>query len=104
VIGLGTLAAALAAFGTLNSLVEAASLTFLFTFSVVCGLAYWQSIGMRVISGFGALAGLAASIALVIRLVRTDFMSLMFLVTLTLVAVFGRPILLRHVRTEGRRT
>lgn len=104
VIGLGSLAAVLAVIGTLNSLVEAASLAFLFTFSVVCWLAFRQCIGMRVISGFGALAGSAASVALIIRLIRTDFLSLLFLVALILVAVFGRPVLLRHVRTEGRRT
>ena len=43
VIGLGTAAAVLAAVGTLTTLVEAASLAFLFTFAVVCGLAFHQA-------------------------------------------------------------
>jgi amino acid transporter len=101
VIGLGGLAAALAALGALNSLVEAASLAFLFTFSIVCGFAFWQRIGRRSVTGFGSLTGTAASIALVIRLIRTDLMALLFLVVLVIVAVFGRPILLRHVKTEA---
>ena len=71
VIGLGALAALLAAVGTLTSLVEAASLAFLFTFAVVCGLAFHQRAGRRLITAFGALAGSAAVVALIVRLVRT---------------------------------
>jgi len=100
VIGLGSLSAILAVIGTLNSLVEAASLTFLFTFSVVCGLAFWQRAGVRAITGFGALAGVLASITLIIRLFRTDLTALLFLIVIVLVAVFIRPLLLHHVRTE----
>jgi hypothetical protein len=100
VIGLGALAAVLAAGGGLTSLVEAASLAFLFTFAIVCGLAFLERAGARAITGFGAVAGSAASIALVVRLVRTDPLSLIALVALLLVAVVGRPIILRHVRTE----
>jgi amino acid transporter len=51
VIVLGSAAAVLAAVGTLTTLVEAASLTFLFTFAVVCGLAFYQGSGARVITG-----------------------------------------------------
>jgi len=103
VIGLGALAAFLAAVGTLNSLVEAASLAFLFTFSVVCWIACLKDIGWRFVTGFGALAAAAASIVLIIRLVETDLTALSFLVTLSLVAIFGRPLILRHVAVEGRR-
>lgn len=102
VIGLGTVAAVLAAVGTLSTLVEAASLTFLFTFAVVCGLAFLKRAGMRIITGLGALAGAAASVALVVRLVETDPLAIMFLGLLILVVVFARPILLRHVGTESR--
>ncbi|MDA3970667.1 MAG: APC family permease, partial [Desulfobulbaceae bacterium] len=62
VIVLGAAAAVLAAVGTLTTLVEAASLTFLFTFVVVCGLAFYQGTGARVITGFGVLAGATASV------------------------------------------
>jgi amino acid transporter len=103
VIGLGVLAAILAVFSSLNSLVEAASLAFLFTFTVVSGLAFWQNIGQRIITGFGTITAAVASIALIIRLFRTDPVALLFLSILILVAVFGRPVILRYVRTEGYR-
>lgn len=96
VIGLGVLAAALAAVGTLNLLVEAASLAFLFTFTVVCALAFQAQAGFRFFTGFGALAAGAATVALTIRLVQTDPMALFFLVPLVLFAVFGRRLLLRR--------
>ena len=102
VIGLGTAAAVLAAVGTLTTLVEAASLSFLFTFAVVCGLAFLQRAGLRVVTGFGALAGATASVALIVRLIRTDPLALVFLGLLVLIALFGRPVLLRHVKTESR--
>ena len=102
VILLGTAAAVLAAVGTLTTLVEAASLSFLFTFAVVCGLAFNQRAGMRAVTGLGALAATSASVALVVRLIRTDPLALVFLGLLVLIAIFGRPVLLRHVKTESR--
>lgn len=100
VILLGAAAAVLAATGTLTSLVEAASLSLLFTVAVVCGLALLQRAGLRVAAGFGALAGATAAAALGVRLIRTDPMALVFLGVLMLVALFGRPLLLRHVKTD----
>lgn len=102
VIGLGSAAAALAAVGTLTNLVEAASLVFLFTFAVVCGLAFHQRTGLRAVTGFGALAGVAASVALIVLLIQTDPLALVFLGLLVLLALFGRPVLLRHVKSENR--
>jgi len=103
VVVLGSAAAILAAVGTLTALVEAASLSFLFTFTVVCGLAFLQRAGFRFVTGFGVLAGVAASAVLIIRLIRTDPLALVFLGSLVLIAVLGRPALLRHVKTESRR-
>lgn len=102
VIVLGVAAAVLAAVGTLTTLVEAASLSFLFTFCVVCGLAFFQRIGMRVVTGFGALAAATASIALVVRLTRTNMISLVFLGVVALIAFFGRPVLLRYLKTKKK--
>ena len=102
VISLGTMAAVLAVAGTLTTLVESASLAFLFTFAVVGGLAFRERVGMRIVTGFGALAGLAACVALVVRLIRTGPFALVFLGFVVLVAMFGRPVLLRHVRREDR--
>lgn len=101
IVGLGALAAALAVVGSLSTLVEAASLAFLFTFAVVCGLAFRLSAGHRLLTGLGMIGASAATIALVVRLARTDLAALFFLAILVLVAVFGRPILLRHARDRG---
>jgi hypothetical protein len=101
VIGLGAAAAVLAVVGSLTSLVEAASLAFLFTFAVVCALAFRQGAGARALTGFGALAAVAACVGLIVRLLRTAPWSLVVFGVLVLVAVFGRPLLLRRVRTEG---
>ncbi|MCB9896424.1 MAG: amino acid permease [Planctomycetes bacterium] len=103
VLALGALSALLAVVGGLTSLVEAASLAFLLTFCVVCGLAFRERSGARAITGFGAVAAAAAAIGLVVRLARTDPEALVFLGVLVLVAVFGRPLILRHVRVDGRR-
>jgi len=102
VVGLGTAAAILAAVGTLTTIVEAASLTFLFTFTVVCGLAFRQRAGVQVVTGFGALAGATASVALMVRLIQTNPLTLVVLGILVLIALFGRPVLLRHIKTESR--
>ena len=100
VIGLGLLAAGLAVVGSLATLVEAASLTFLFTFTVVCGLALREGIGHRLATAGGTLACGAATVALLVRLLRTDAIALVLLAALGLVAVFVRPVVLRHVETE----
>lgn len=102
VIGLGGAAALLATVGSLSALVEAASLAFLFTFAVVCGLAFQCRVGWRMVTGFGALAASAASVALVIRLVRTEPLSLLLLGLLVLVSFAGRPLLLRYFSTRAR--
>jgi amino acid transporter len=96
VVGLGGIAAVLAALGSLGVLVEAASLSFLFTFAVVCGLAFRERQGLRLITGFGAVAAAAACIALVVRLSRTDPIALVFLTVLVLSTFLGRKVLLRH--------
>jgi amino acid transporter len=100
VVLLGALAALLAVFGQLTSLVGAASLAFLATFAIVSGLAFVLAVGNRAITAFGALAGAAASVTLVVRLATTDRIALAFLAGLVLVAVFLRPVLLRHMATS----
>jgi len=101
VVGLGAAAALLAVVGSLATLVEAASLAFLFTFTVVCGLAFRQRAGARTLTGIGALAGACATAALVVRMARVNPLALGFLCALVLVATVGRAVLLKHVRVEG---
>ena len=101
-MGLGVFAMACAMVGGLATLVEAASLTFLFTFAVVGGLAFRQRAGSRIVTGLGAVSATLALVALVVRLIETDPLALAFLGSLVLVAVLGRPMLLRRARTEPR--
>jgi amino acid transporter len=98
VVSLGLMAALFAATGTLSSLVESASLAFLFTFSVVSGLAFMERVGHRVLTGAGSLGAGAATVALVIRLGRTAPLALGLLGAMALLAVVGRPWLLRRFR------
>jgi amino acid transporter len=102
VIVLGVAAALLAAIGSLSALVEAASLAFLFTFAVVCGLAFRHRTGWRLVTGFGALAASTASVTLVIRLINTEPVALLLLGLLALVSFVGRPMLLRHFSAGTR--
>lgn len=103
VIILGVAAAVLAAVGTLTSLVESASLAFLFTFTIVCGLAFQHRVGIRIVTGFGAIAGASASVALIIRLIERDPYSLLFLGLMVVIALFGRPLLLHQLKKKNRR-
>ena len=100
VLGLGAFAAVLAVVGTLSMLVEAASLAFLFTFAVVCALACARRTGSRWVTGLGALLATAATVALIVRLARNEPLALAFLGVLVALAMFARPVLLRHVKTE----
>jgi amino acid transporter len=101
VISLGAAAAVLAAVGTLASLVEAASLTFLFTFAVVCGLAFKEKAGARWLTGFGMLAATLATFTLIVSLTESDPVALVFLILLVLIATFGRPVLLAYLRRKA---
>lgn len=100
VIGLGAFSALLAVVGSIESLVESASIAFLLTFAFVCGLAFKEKAGSRLITGPGAAGAAAASIALAYRLVTTNLLALGFLVAVALAAVFLRPIVLQHVESE----
>lgn len=101
VLALGVTAALFAAIGTLSGLVEAASLSFLCTFSIVCGLAFHARTGWRIVTGSGAVAAAIAAMALIERLWRTDLPALIAFAVLVLVAIFVRPWLLRSVETKS---
>lgn len=96
IIGLGALSAVFAVFGNLSSLVEAASLIFLFTFATVNVLAWSEKAGHRYLTASGAVLSIAATIALSIRLFREQPWSLAALCCVILIAVFGRPYILRR--------
>jgi len=95
VVALGILAAVFAGVGTLSVLVESASLAFLFAFCVVSSLAFFQRAGSRLLTGLGALGSGAATAALVYRLAGTEPMALVGFAAMVLLAVVGRPLILR---------
>ncbi len=95
VMAIAVVAAVLAVTGSLSSLVEAASLTFLGAFAVVDGLALRRGIGRRWLIGVGALVGIVVGVVLIVRLARTKPIALSVMAALA-VACFGlRPWLVR---------
>ncbi len=94
VLGIG--AAALAAIGSLGMLVESASLAFLLTFAVVCFLAFRLGTGARWVTAFGAIAAAAASVELLLRLVREGPIALALFGALILAALIVRPLWLHR--------
>jgi amino acid transporter len=98
VLSLGLLAALFATVGSLADLVESASLAFLVTFSVVSALAFIERVGSRVLTAIGASGAAAAAVGLTVRLARNAPMALALFGAMVLLAVVGRPILLKHFR------
>ncbi|MDX1649525.1 MAG: hypothetical protein R3263_06695 [Myxococcota bacterium] len=85
--------------GSLGVLVEAASVTFLFTFALVNGIAARRLAGVhRVVAGAGALGATAAAGVLIVRLAGSEPEALVGLAALVLVATAGRALLLRRRR------
>ena len=99
-IGIGAGAAVLAVIGSLSTLVEAASLAFLFTFAVVNVLAFRHLDRGRWISAAGALGAAAATLLLVWRFAHRDPIALGFLAGVVLLATAGRHLLLARMRTK----
>lgn len=95
---LASAAGVFAVFGSLSDLVESASLAFLFTFTVVCGLAFVERAGSRWLTGAGALGAGAACATLTVRLVRTEPVALGFMGGVVLLATVVRPWVLRRGR------
>jgi amino acid transporter len=93
---LGLAAATLAALGTLHLLVEAASLGFLMTFSVVNVLAFIEIKRRRWISALGALGGLAAATVLVIRQISSRPVAVIAFGAIVFIATVGRHFILRR--------
>lgn len=93
---LAAMGAALAAIGSLGSLVEAASLVFLFTFGVVNTIAISQLTKRRWIPALGALGASVAVVVLTIDLVQTAPLALLALGGLIIIATTVRPLILRH--------
>jgi len=88
----------LASIGTLGRLVEAASLTFLLTFATVNAIAFQQKTRFRWASLAGAVGALGAACLSFWRLLHTSPMSLLGIGVVFLLALFGRPLILRRMQ------
>ncbi len=98
VILLGVFGAALAAVGNLGDLVEAASLSFLFTFTAVNVIAATRGDRGVIVSWIGAAGTGVATIALAIRLALQAPAALGLLAAFALFAIVGRPLILRRMK------
>ncbi len=100
VITLGASGAVLAVIGGLSTLVQAASLAFLFTFSTVNVLAALRVEHRRWLSWLGAAAAGMATLVLTGRMAFEEPITLAILVAMVALAIFGRPWILRHVAVD----
>ena len=100
VMALGVFSALLASAGSLSTLVEAASLAFLFTFGAVNLIALRELEAWRWIPVVGTVLASIVALLLVIRLLLTALVPFLVLVGFVLVAVFVRPYILSKFATD----
>lgn len=92
VLALGGLAAVLATVGGLTRLVEAASLVFLATFTIVCAIAWRERAGWRTGAGIGAVAAGLSTLALAGRVAtQTPWALAALVVAVGLAVLLRRP-------------
>jgi amino acid transporter len=96
VLIIGGTGALLAITGSLETLVEAASLVFLFTFATINTLAFQQIEHRRWVFATGAVGASVAGAFLCWRLLHVAPFALGLLAFLVLIATVGRPVILRH--------
>jgi amino acid transporter len=97
IVFIGITGAVLAVMGSLATLVEAASLIFLFTFAVVNVLAFKEFRKYRLIFAVGAVGASAAAVALVWRLVTHTPVIVALLGLVILLTLAGRYFMLRRM-------
>lgn len=95
VVAIAAAAGALAAFGSLSALVEAASLAFLGAFAVVDVIALSRGVGRRWLIMSGLIVGGVVAVVLVVRLAAQHPIPLGTIVALAIVSVVVRPAILR---------
>jgi amino acid transporter len=96
VLIIGGVGALLAIIGSIEILVEAASLVFLFTFATINILAFQQTKHRRWAFAAGAAGASVAGVFLCWRLMQTALFTLGLLAFLVLIAIVGRPFILRY--------
>lgn len=102
IILLGSIAGLLAVIGSLSSLVEAASLAFLFTFGIVNWIAFRESDRRKWIPLLGIIIGILVGLALIFRLFISKPVALAGVLGLVLLIILGRPYLLSKKEKSGK--
>ncbi|WP_276499580.1 APC family permease [Pontibacter litorisediminis] len=92
------LSAALAAVGSLGALVDAASLIFLITFGTVNFIAFQQKVKYRLLCLAGAAGCLVAILVSAYEQIQTKPVPLLVIVSLILLALLGRPYVLKRMK------
>ncbi|WP_017296984.1 APC family permease [Nodosilinea nodulosa] len=100
VIFLGALAALLAVIGSLSTLVEAASLVFLFTFGTVNWIATQYLPRHRWIPWTGVAIAAAIALVLMLRLAILAPLTLALLAGFAALAMVGRPMILKRLKAN----
>lgn len=101
IIILGIMAALLAAMGSLSTLVESASLVFLFTFGTVNAIAIREIDCQKWIPWTGIVVSAIIMIILLLRLVVIAPVGLSILTGLAFIVIFVRPTILNNVQTDS---
>lgn len=100
IIFLGSIAGILAITGSLGSLVEAASIIFLYTFGIVNWLAYRESEKYRWIPILGMALGILTTLTLIFRLSISKPVALGVLLLIVILIVLGRPYLIKKTNSK----
>jgi amino acid transporter len=103
VVFIGAAGCLLAVIGSLEMLVEAASLAFLFTFAAVDVIAFRQCDDHRWIFALGGAGAGIAAVVLIARLLQTAPVALALVAAVALTAVFARPRIHRWAEKRHRR-
>jgi amino acid transporter len=97
VIFIGAFGALLASIGSLGTLVEVASLTFLFTFCVVNVLALHEGVRHRWVSMLGAAGAGLAVVLSIWRLIHISPYVVILIALIILIILIGRPMVLKRL-------
>ncbi len=100
IIIIAGLAAVLATIGSLDALVDAASLIFLITFCIVNYISFQQNIKYRILSLIGSVACLIAIILSSYKQFQKNSIPLIIIISLILSILIGRPYILKKMNGQ----
>ena len=100
IIIIAGLSAVLATIGSLDALVDAASLIFLITFGIVNYISFLQNIKYRILSLIGSVACLIAILLSSYEQVQKNPIPLLIIIVLILSILIGRPYILKKMNDQ----